>query len=635
MSSFQKYRPDVDGLRAIAVLAVVIYHAFPIGFTGGFIGVDVFFVISGYLITGILIKSLSERSFSILDFYSRRIRRIFPALFIVLLSSLCFGWFYLFDSEFQQLGKHAASGAGFAANLVLWNESGYFDAAAEMKPLLHLWSLGIEEQFYLVWPFALWLGWKFRRVSVFIFLMLVAISFYSCVIISRTDPVEAFYSPFTRFWELAAGGVLAYLKVTRVGGLSSRTGWISEVCAVGALMLLGLGFFLIDKSKGFPGAWALIPVAAALLLIGPGEGSKVSRLVLANKISVWIGLISFPLYLWHWPLLSLANVTQGEIPSSQYRFFAVLVSVFLAWVTYKFVETPVRSLQRGRTVVALSVLVFAVGAGGFYVYKGGAAEIRGLKQAAGDLGHEKYFDYLSDNYYVCTEKTIRDRALVHEGHIRCMQSKPASQIDIAIIGDSHAEHLFNGLAKALPGLNVAYYIKGSPPFVSNLEFKEIYDFIVSSQSTRKVIITMHWIKRLDQVPVNSTIEREVFASTEFLLQNGKDVYVVDDVPRFPFDPKKCVTKAKYLKNACSIPRGEANKELGFYKDQLIGVSRRDPRVKYISISQYVCRDDKCGMARNGHLLYRDRNHLNVSGSNLIGASIVRDNPDLVKGFGGL
>ncbi|WP_445577643.1 Acyltransferase [Pseudomonas sp. E141] len=207
MSTYLKYRPDIDGLRAVAVLAVVLYHAFPRDFPGGFIGVDVFFVISGYLITGILIKSLSRDSFSILDFYARRIRRIFPALLLVLFSCLLFGWFFLIDSEFQQLGKHAASGAGFVANLVLWSESGYFDSAAEMKPLLHLWSLGIEEQFYLVWPFVLWLAWQFRRASLALVpVLLFIISFYFSVTMVHVDPVGAFYSPLTRFWELAVGG---------------------------------------------------------------------------------------------------------------------------------------------------------------------------------------------------------------------------------------------------------------------------------------------------------------------------------------------------------------------------------------------------------------------------------------------
>ncbi|WP_458130749.1 acyltransferase family protein [Pseudomonas sp. R3-41] len=634
MSTYLKYRPDIDGLRAVAVLAVVLYHAFPRNFPGGFIGVDVFFVISGYLITGILIKSLSRDSFSILDFYVRRIRRIFPALFLVLFSCLLFGWFFLIDSEFQQLGKHAASGAGFVANLVLWSESGYFDSAAEMKPLLHLWSLGIEEQFYLVWPFVLWLAWQFRRASLALVPVLLVISFYFSVTMVHVDPVGAFYSPLTRFWELAVGGGLAYFSVKKGIGSNIRSGWIPEICALVAFVLLGLGFLLIDKSKNFPGAWALIPVLAALLLIGPGGGSKASRIVLANKFSVWVGLISFPLYLWHWPLLSLASVTQGEIPGSKYRALAVVTSLVLAWLTYKFVETPVRTSSRAGAVLVLLFLMSSVGIGGFYIYKGGAKDVRGPKQVSGDLGHEKYFDYLSNNYYTCTEKTVRDNALVHKGHIRCMQSKPSSNIDIAIIGDSHAEHLFNGLARALPNLNVAYYIKGSPPFVSNSEFTEIYNFIIGSHSTKKVLITMHWIKRLRQVPHDSTVEHEVFASSESLLASGKEVYIVDDIPRFPFDPRKCVTDAEYLKSGCTISTSDANRELNVYREQLLNVSRRDPRVKYISLSQYVCRDDKCGMARNGHLLYRDRNHLNVNGSNFIGASIVRDNPGLLKGFDG-
>jgi peptidoglycan/LPS O-acetylase OafA/YrhL len=208
-----KYRADIDGLRAIAVLSVVCFHAFPNGIKVGFIGVDIFFVISGYLISIIIFENLERNSFSFAEFYSRRIKRIFPALLLVLIASYTFGWFALLADDYKQLGKHIASGASFVSNLVLWSESGYFDNAAEKKPLLHLWSLGIEEQFYIIWPLLLWVAWKRRFNLLLITVVVASISFTLNIWSVNSDSVATFYSPQTRFWELLIGSCLAYLTL--------------------------------------------------------------------------------------------------------------------------------------------------------------------------------------------------------------------------------------------------------------------------------------------------------------------------------------------------------------------------------------------------------------------------------------
>ncbi len=205
-----RYRADIDGLRAIAVLAVIGFHAFPDRFPGGFIGVDIFFVISGFLISTIIFESLERGRFSFSEFYGRRIRRIFPALVLVLAATYAFGWFHLLAMEYKQLGRHIAGGAGFLSNFVLWDEAGYFDTAAETKPLLHLWSLGIEEQFYVCWPLLLWLAWKMKWGFLRITLALGVISFALNIDAAYSNVVAAFYAPQTRFWELMAGALLAH-----------------------------------------------------------------------------------------------------------------------------------------------------------------------------------------------------------------------------------------------------------------------------------------------------------------------------------------------------------------------------------------------------------------------------------------
>jgi peptidoglycan/LPS O-acetylase OafA/YrhL len=208
-----KYRADIDGLRALAVLSVVSFHAFPNMLKGGFIGVDIFFVISGFLISTIIFENLERDSFSFVEFYSRRIKRIFPALLLVLIACYTFGWFVLLADEYKQLGKHIAGGAGFVSNFLFWKESGYFDNAADTKPLLHLWSLGIEEQFYIVWPLLLWFAWKQRLNLLTITLTVLIISFALNINKVHSNVVAVFYSPQTRFWELLTGSVLAYITL--------------------------------------------------------------------------------------------------------------------------------------------------------------------------------------------------------------------------------------------------------------------------------------------------------------------------------------------------------------------------------------------------------------------------------------
>lgn len=378
------YRPDIDGLRAIAVLAVVIFHAFPKTLAGGFIGVDIFFVLSGYLISTILFRSLDAGQFSLLDFYVRRTKRIFPALLLVLVSCLGLGWFALLSDEYQQLGKHVAAGAGFVANLVLWSEAGYFDVSADLKPLLHLWSLGIEEQFYLVWPILLWLAWQKRWPIFGLIAALGALSFGWNVYGVQHDAVATFYAPYTRFWELLAGSALAWLTLYRhpqalalslkiEASILSALGChkatdgsrLSNGLSVLGLGLLLVGFWCINKETIFPGWWALMPVLATVLMITAGQKAWVNRVVLSNKVAVWLGLISYPLYLWHWPLLSFLHIAfDGDVPSSRLRL-AIFVAIVLAYLTYQFVERPFRFGRQSRTKMAilwgLMALVAALG----------------------------------------------------------------------------------------------------------------------------------------------------------------------------------------------------------------------------------------------------------------------------------
>ena len=404
------YRPDIDGLRAIAVLAVIGFHASPRFVPGGFVGVDVFFVISGFLISGILFAQASAERFSFADFYARRVRRIFPALAVVLVGCWAIGWLVLVGGEYRQLEKHIAAGATFLSNFLLWGESGYFDAAAESKPLLHLWSLGVEEQFYLMWPPILYFCWKRGLNMVTAIVTIVAGSFLLNVSLVGWNAIAAFYAPLTRLWELLLGGLLAYGELFHRARITSAVNevvfvsvdryddrFVANLKAGLGLTLIALAVALLGKNAAYPGWWfsapaarpfavavgladgalypgwwALLPVVGTALLIWAGPDAAINRRLLALRVLVYIGLISYPLYLWHWPLLSFARIMEsGEAPRSV-RAAAIGIAFILAAATYEAVERPIRRGVSRRTPLRLATVAAAlavVASISFYSYE--------------------------------------------------------------------------------------------------------------------------------------------------------------------------------------------------------------------------------------------------------------------------
>lgn len=348
------YRPDIDGLRACAVLPVVLFHAFPGKVPGGFAGVDVFFVISGFLITHIIHKGLVAGTFSFADFYAHRVRRILPALLLVLAAVLAFGWVELLPDEYRQLARHATAGAGFAENIVLWSEAGYFDTVTELKPLMHLWSLSIEEQFYLLYPLVLWTAWRARIGLALPVAALALASFGACLLLAAHDPVQAFFGPHARVWELLAGALLALAQGERWE--AGRV--VRNALSVAGLALLLAAYVFLHQGQAYPGWRALLPVTGALLLLHAGPQALANRL-LAWRPLVFVGIISYPLYLWHWPLLAFARIADA-LPSVE-RNGAVVLSFVLAWLTWKYVERPIRQgAALPRKTVALCAALLAL-----------------------------------------------------------------------------------------------------------------------------------------------------------------------------------------------------------------------------------------------------------------------------------
>lgn len=440
------YIPAIDGLRAIAVLSVILFHAFPNAIPGGFMGVDIFFVISGYLITNIILTQANSGTFSFKDFYSRRIRRIFPALIIVLVSVYALGWFVMLADEFKQLGKHITAGAGFVANWAYWLESGYFDELHEFKPLLNLWSLGVEEQFYIFWPCIILLLVRLKinlRATV---LFLVSLSFFLNVFFIKDHQSATFYLPFSRFWELGLGGILAVEKDAISRWKLSST--LTFIC--GTLAILVPMFFLSPKSL-FPGWAALAPVlGAALILMSMQAGSFGSNL-LSSRALVYLGLISYPLYLWHWPALSFGRLIKGEPLTALESIALLITSALLAFLTYSLLEKRVRH-QGTKTVLVLAVLLTAIGFQGWNTYNRGGLEYRLRKTI--EIPVEQKRDFVKWEGKGMLPTGSCDPGFIYpEAHV-CAQSDPERSADIVVLGDSHAFSAYWGIAKAYENKHV-------------------------------------------------------------------------------------------------------------------------------------------------------------------------------------
>ena len=374
-----KYRPEIDGLRAFAILSVVIFHAFSI-LTGGFVGVDIFFVISGFLITTHIFNSFDLGHFSFKDFFQRRIIRLFPSIITVMSCSLFFGWFVLLPDEFSQLGKHILGGAAFVSNFIFSLEAGYFDMGKEYKPMLHLWSLGVEEQFYIIWPIILWITWKIKQSFLSATLLLLFISLSINLFFVESYPVEIFFWPFGRFWELLAGSVLAwfmfykanFFEVTKPSNqynfftkcfyIITTFNRIGITTFIGFSLLLG-SVLTIGKNDPFPSYTAIVPVLGALLVIAGGNSSFLAQSIFSNRLATWFGLISYPLYLWHWPVISYLYIIEDGLPSRVDRLLAVLLSILLAWITFQFIEKPIRygGIKKKVKTIILGILVSALG----------------------------------------------------------------------------------------------------------------------------------------------------------------------------------------------------------------------------------------------------------------------------------
>jgi peptidoglycan/LPS O-acetylase OafA/YrhL len=365
--NLNRYRPDIDGLRAIAVLAVVLYHfdVFNSLTKAGYIGVDIFFVISGYLITQILYSDLhSERWLA--RFYLRRVRRIFPALLLVMFAVLIVASLVMLPYEFKKFGREVIGGSSFSSNIVYFLQSGYFDQSSQQKPLLHLWSLGIEEQFYLFWPILIWSISKLRWNLLISLSMFTAGSFAYCQLLASNNQELSFYSPISRAWELGLGGLLAIYNHSK---LRADQKYLANL----GIVVLILSFFVVDNQNSWPNIYTILPVLGTILILSNSSSVSMTSRILSNRILVYIGRISYPLYLWHWPLYVFFYLFKGYGPNRSEKLFLFVVAFSLASLTYHYIEMPIRkskalvfwarNLSIAMSVILVSGVILAMSSG--------------------------------------------------------------------------------------------------------------------------------------------------------------------------------------------------------------------------------------------------------------------------------
>lgn len=622
---------------------VVAYHAYPSRCRGGFIGVDVFFVLSGFLISSNIFHGLADRSFSLLEFYGRRCRRIIPALAVVLIAVTSLSFLVSSGIFFNRLGRHLVAGATFTSNILLLHESGYFDAASELKPFLHLWSLGIEEQFYVFWPALLLLASRVRLKRAVLVLPLLAISFAVNLRWAAHHPAKDFYLLQSRFWELLAGCALALFRhasSAAIDGEDERP--FADRLAFSGLALLLVAASVIDDKSRFPGWWALLPTGGTCLIIAAGPSASLNRNVLSHRIMVFVGLISYPLYLWHWPLLALLRAAHGGEPSATARLTIVALSVALSFLTYHFVEIPIRRFFSFRRPGWSASPAFAVGASvallGVLAVVGLSIE-RDVLVSRDSRNHplayqlQKYAAY--DNSSTQVGRCFVDTSLAFDGFAEPCYRGDGQKPEILLLGDSHAAHLYPGLAEVLRAAPVdLLQLNASrcPPLLgaqrglpeSCRQANEFAFHVARERRPWLVILDAEWTSYLSQADFAPSFAETIRA----LLREGVEhVVVIGPVPDWS-PALRDVLEKQFLRVGSALPpRTQTGLDPSLFATNE-GLRRDATKAgaRFISLTDRVCDATGCltfvGPNVSSDLIVYDTDHLTVAGARYIARSIV-------------
>jgi peptidoglycan/LPS O-acetylase OafA/YrhL len=535
-------------------------------------------------------------------------------LFFVMFVCIPFSWMWMLPGQLRDFSQSLMAVGLFSSNILFWLESGYFETAAEAKPLLHTWSLAVEEQYYVLFPIFLFFAWRFGKNRVFsMIVVLAAISLGLSEWGWRNQAAANFYLAPTRAWELFAGSLAAFVVLKR-GVQSNNT-----------LSLLGLvailfAIFAYDENTPFPSLYALVPVIGVALLVLFADAKTLAAKLLSTRFFVALGLISYSAYLWHQPLFAFARIRLSENPSSEFMFLLSILSIVLAVFSWRYIEKPFR--DKGKifsskfalfsTVIPSFIFFMCIG---FFGYINDGFEERFVRLFEGDVNHSEFQEYVDINYVDCEPKLIADEALEWQGFLRCKQTQEGNS-DWVLLGDSHAEHLFLGLAESFPSTNIVYYVFAGKPYLSNDQFRSIFDVLLSADTPQKVFLTMHYVSRLERTDDLLAGFEETIGALQSV---GHEVILVGDVPRYDTHPEDCLFAKNGLaaQNQCSISINDAMQQASAYHETLTKLSV-DFSIDYHPIAEPLCTENQCRMIQGSTILYRDEDHLNIPGSILVG-----------------
>ncbi len=645
-----KFRYDINGLRAIAVLVVLFFHLGISGFSGGYVGVDIFFVISGFLMTGIISTKLNTGNFGFLDFYAARAKRIIPALVVLVAALLILGFFYLIPFDYKSLGNDSISALGFYSNIAFAHSDGYFDVTSQNNWLLHTWSLSVEWQFYLLFPiFLAWLKKKafFNKGLVVTFVL----SLFLSIVLTKLEPTAAFFILPTRVWEFLAGGFV-FLYSDKIPKFKFRL-WVG-------LLLIAISTFIYTDNLNFPSYWAIVPVLGAILVIA----ENTNHVVLKNAFIQYVGKISYSLYLWHWPIV--VAIKYLEIESNVLNITVAIALAFaLAHISYVFVEQAFRNVKKNVTslkIIAINLLVVSL----ICSYVGVVSYKEGFKFRVSDavLAMETHEYNKIYNIEGCGFNYKKQSGLPD-----CKVGNKTAKSTVAIWGDSHASYATQGINKVLLKRNKAAYLysyAGCPSVLdahypgargnffgmhlpeNNRSIKcrlinqRTYDFISNSDEIKKVILVSRWpVYAYGETTTNSPHLYAVFGDVEARLDNleerleyytnnivktacglsdaGKQVYLFTAVPEMAESIN--LTLAKYLLlhgkiRDISIPVSEYNERNKAFIEAF-GEAEKKCNIKVVNIKPYFCDDEKCSGVKDGKPLYADDDHISRFGNEML------------------
>jgi peptidoglycan/LPS O-acetylase OafA/YrhL len=592
------YRKDIDGLRGIAILTVILFHAFPDYIPGGFVGVDIFFVISGYLITKIIKSNLEQGNFSYLDFYARRIRRLFPSLIVMITACFVAGWFLFDFGDFKLLGKHIAASSAFISNFIFLAESGYFDQTAITKPLLHIWSLSIEEQFYFIWPALIILVVRLQVKTRDLILSILVISFTLNIFLSYRDTGQAYYFPLSRFWELALGALLNYLPPHRNSKFTNAQ--ISNVTG----FLGGLGIILscivINKSVAFPGWWALLPTFSTFLLIYANERATLTKRLLTMRALVWLGLISYPMYLLHWPLLSFWKIVTLETPTALTASGILLLAGLMSTIVYLFFEKPIRKKGGQVTTLSLILSMAILGFLGHNMFNRDGYPFRPAAEAAVQKNIDLYVqESLPQRIYCSVEENNPGQCVSDTNDT----SKPL----VFFWGDSVTQNAQAGLTRdKVESLGIQLMVSnvgacppiiGYIPRISNIDscerFKSEGFSVISRHQPQTVVLFANWHGYLYEPKSFARLDLSLLQETikEINKYGVEQVIIVGQFPTYDASQAD-IGRRVFSENEILHTRWLLKEDI-FTTDEIIRNFSKNNNVTFISPLDLLCNEQGC------------------------------------------